>query len=121
MLVRRLGAFAATAVFAVPVVTGCGTREEWGAARGSSVYTENCSSCHQPDGLGYDDVYPNLAGNPIVQLEDPGPVIDIVTRGRGGMPGFAEQLPNHKLAAVITYIRSAWGNDAGGVRPAAVK
>jgi mono/diheme cytochrome c family protein len=114
-------ALALAAGVAAATLSGCGSRERWGVERGKEVYTENCSTCHQPDGRGYDDVYPNLAGNPIVRLEDPGPVIEIVTRGRGSMPSFAEQLPNHKLAAVITYIRAAWGNDETGVRPAQVK
>jgi len=109
------------AVLAAAVLAGCGSREQWGVARGKEVYAENCSACHQPDGRGYDGIYPNLAGNPIVRLEDPSPVIEIVTRGRGAMPSFAEQLPNHKLAAVITYIRSAWGNDERGIRPAQAK
>jgi mono/diheme cytochrome c family protein len=110
-----------SAAVAAMILSACGSREQWGVERGKEVYTENCSACHQPDGRGYDDVYPNLAGNPIVRLEDPGPVIEIVTRGRGSMPSFGEQLPNHKLAAVITYIRAAWGNDEPGVRPAQVK
>ena len=114
-------ATAAAAMLAASVLAGCGSREQWGVERGKEVYTENCSACHQPDGRGYDGIYPNLAGNPIVRLEDPSPVIDIVTRGRGAMPSFSEQLPDHKLAAVISYIRSAWGNDEPGVRPAQVK
>jgi mono/diheme cytochrome c family protein len=112
---------AAAFVGVVAALAGCGSRDEADFQAGQVVYTENCSSCHQVDGRGYDDIYPNLAGNPIVRLEDPGPVIDIVTRGRGSMPSFAEQLPNDKLAAVITYVRAAWSNDAPGVSPAEVK
>jgi mono/diheme cytochrome c family protein len=121
--VKAVSSLAASlaALTAVATLGGCGSREKWGVERGLEVYTENCSSCHQPDGRGYDGVYPNLAGNPIVRLEDPGPVIEIVTRGRGSMPSFGEQLPSHKLAAVISYIRAAWGNDEQGVRPSEVK
>jgi mono/diheme cytochrome c family protein len=117
----RAAALVAAFVTTVAPLTGCGSNEQWGVARGKEVYAENCSACHQPDGRGYDNVYPNLAGNPIVRLEEPDPVIDIVTRGRGSMPSFAEQLPDHQLAAVITYIRAAWGNDRPAVGPSEVK
>jgi len=100
---------------------GCGANDDWGAARGEEVYLEHCSSCHQPDGEGYDGVYPNLANNPIVRLEDPDPVLEVVLHGRGSMPSFAGTLTNHELAAVVSYIRSAWGNDAPGVTPAQAK
>jgi mono/diheme cytochrome c family protein len=92
---------------------GCGSAGE--RAAGKEIYTEHCSSCHQVDGKGYDDVYPNLAGNPIVQLRDPGPMIDIVVSGRGSMPAFAEELTQRQLGAVISYVRGAWGNDRSAV------
>lgn len=89
-------------------------------ARGRLHYLNTCSRCHQPDGRGYAQIYPNLRANPIVQSEDPSGVISIVVRGRGDMPSFAEY-PPEELAEIITYIRHTWGNTAGPVTPTEVK
>jgi mono/diheme cytochrome c family protein len=72
-------------------------------------------------GHGYPGVYPNLDRNPIVELETPEAVTDIVLNGRESMPAFEGELPEQKIAAVITYIRQAWHNHASGVTPAQVK
>jgi mono/diheme cytochrome c family protein len=98
---------------------GCGVRGDATArvAQGEKVFTENCAICHQADGSGYAQVYPNLAGNPIVRLGDPAPVIETVLHGRGSMPGFAGELSPEQIAEVVTYVRHAWGNDASSVTP----
>jgi alcohol dehydrogenase (quinone), cytochrome c subunit len=108
---------AALAAALLVVGSGClGHRAaEWRAGR--QIYTLHCSSCHQPDGRGYDDVYPPLANNPIVRLSDPEPVIDVVIRGRGAMPPFGEELTPTQIADVVTYIRGSWGNHASRVDP----
>ncbi|MFL5335997.1 MAG: c-type cytochrome [Geminicoccaceae bacterium] len=107
------------ALAAALLVVGCGClghrASEWRAGR--QIYTLHCSSCHQPNGRGYDDVYPPLAGNPIVRLSDPEPVIDVVVRGRGSMPPFGEELTPTQIADVVTYIRRTWGNHASRVDP----
>ena len=89
-------------------------------ARGRKHYLTQCSSCHQPDGKGYDQIYPNLAGNPIVRLEDPDAVIEIVLHGRGAMPSFVE-VPTDELAEIISYVRHDWGNGASQVTPSQVR
>jgi mono/diheme cytochrome c family protein len=104
-------------VAAMAGLAGCGERSHADLRAGMDVYTVHCSSCHQPDGQGFDDVYPNLAGNPIVLLTSPEPVIDVVRRGRGSMPSFADDLSPRELADVISYIRNAWGNHASSVSP----
>jgi len=107
---------------ALAVIAGCGPAAESRErlTRGHDLYTTYCSRCHQPDGQGYAQVFPNLAGNPIVKNRSPEPVIEIVTRGRADMPSFSEHRPD-ELADIITYIRHAWGNDASAVTPAEVK
>jgi cytochrome c oxidase subunit 2 len=90
-------------------------------ALGKEVYTRECARCHQIDGGGVPGVYPNLAGNPIVKLGSFEPTVEIVLKGREAMPAFGGQLPEQKIAAVITYIRHAWGNHASSVDPAQVK
>jgi mono/diheme cytochrome c family protein len=83
-------------------------------------YVERCSRCHQGNGQGYAQIYPNLAQNPIVEDADPDAVIEIVTKGRASMPSFAA-LPPDQLAEIITYVRHAWGNGASAVTPSQVK
>jgi len=102
---------------------GCGSSTGEGRAelaRGRLHYLSTCSRCHQPDGQGFAQVYPNLDGNPIVQGEDPSAVIDIVLHGRADMPSFASHPPD-ELAEIITYVRHAWGNGASAVSPSQVK
>jgi mono/diheme cytochrome c family protein len=60
-------------------------------------------------------LYPRLAGNPIVTLNDPEPIILTVTYGQGSMMGFQNKLASDDIAAVLSYIRNAWGNQAPAV------
>lgn len=82
---------------------------------GKPLYLQYCSECHQPDGMGRPNQFPKLDGNPIVTLEDPIPVIKIVTYGQGAMPGFQDTLNSDQTAEIISYIRNAWGNKATAV------
>lgn len=95
--------------------SGCFDHADAPQVAGKETYAQHCSSCHQPDGRGYDDIYPALRRNRIVLLSSPQPIIDIVLRGRGSMPPFSDELTPDELANVITYVRSSWGNHAGAV------
>ena len=64
--------------------------------------------------MGWSTLYPRLAGNPIVTLHDPSPVIETVTYGQGSMMAFKDKLSGDNIAAVLSYIRNAWGNEAPG-------
>jgi cytochrome c oxidase subunit 2 len=83
---------------------------------GEDVYVNNCSRCHQITGEGSAD-FPALAGNPVVTLHNTAPIVDVVQNGRGSMPPFRGVLDADETAAVLTYIRNAWGNEAGLVTP----
>lgn len=98
---------------------------------GEAVYRDHCAECHGENGQGHGDAYPALAGNRAVTL----PVIDnlLQTLLYGGfnaatreyprpfgMPPFAPTLNDGEIAAVLTYIRTSWGNDARAVRPSSV-
>jgi len=89
--------------------------DEQKIAAGKEVYMNHCSHCHQPEGQGYAQVNPPLAGNPIVIFDDPEPTIDIVLHGRGAMPSFIHSLTGEERAQVISYIRNAWGNHASTI------
>ena len=99
--------------------------------RGAAVYREQCSDCHGEDGRGKPRVYPALAGNRLVTAESAHNALRTVLFGGFppatlgnprpyGMPPYAHRLSATDVAAVLTYIRSAWGNIASAVSPAAV-
>jgi mono/diheme cytochrome c family protein len=84
---------------------------------GEKIYVEFCSECHQADGGGWSHLYPRFAGNPIVTLHDPSPLIVTVLYGLGSMPAFRDRLSTDEIADVLTYIRNTWGNTAAAVSP----
>ncbi len=101
------------------------------AADGAKVFDTNCSSCHGANGQGMPGAFPPLAKNPTV-VGDPTKVIHIVKYGltgaitveghafNGQMPAWSSNLSNADIAAVLTYVRSSWGNKAAGVSAAQV-
>ncbi len=105
------------------------TTKSMASSNGAAVFNTNCASCHQSDGKG--QTGPPLAGNALV-TGNPGKVIHIVNSGltgsvkvngttyNGTMPAWKGTLSNGDIAAVITYIRSSWGNKASAVTSAQV-
>lgn len=103
-----------------------------GAKAGASVYAQNCSTCHGATGAGSPPAFPPLANNPFV-TGDAKQVITTVLNGKtepiqvngqtyhGTMPPWKATLSTKDVANVVTYIRSALGqNRAGAVTPADV-
>lgn len=80
---------------------------------GEGVYREVCQSCHMPRGEGAAGAaaYPALADNPT--LEAAGYPVTLVLHGQRAMPGFGAMLTDAQVAAVVTYIRTHFGNDFG--------
>jgi len=119
---RRAIAIALLAVWPASLWSGCGENATAERARlGQETYVRECARCHMTDGRGVRGVYPNLAGNPILTLESPEAAIETVVDGRDAMPAFGGVLPAQRIAAVLTYVRHAWGNDASPVTAAQVK
>ena len=87
---------------------------------GATLFSQNCSACHQAQGQGVPGAFPALAGNTFVQ-GDQKVVASVLLHGRGGMPNFSDDLSDADIAAVLTYVRSAWGNHAPPVDVAAVE
>jgi cytochrome c oxidase subunit II len=96
--------------------TAAGLSKDELAKKGESVYKANCAACHQANGTGMAPTFPSLVGSALVK-GDPAAQILQTLKGKNLMPPFA-QLPDADLAAVITYTRNAWGNDAGVVQAA---
>ncbi len=101
-------------------------------ADGELIYTEHCADCHGSDGQGEPYVYPALAGNRGVTAASPTNAIRmLISGGFGasteqrprphGMPSFAHQFSDNESAAVLSYIRGAWGNSASAVSPEAIR
>ena len=82
----------------------------FGQRDGAALYAATCAGCHMPDGRGAVGAgrYPALAGNE--KLEAGGYPASIVLNGLRGMPGFANQMGDEQVAAVVNYVRSNLGN-----------
>ena len=100
--------------------------------RGAAVYIDNCAACHRTDGNGYTRVFPALAGNPVLQSDDPTSLIHIVLKGGTlpathtapstfTMPAFDWRLSDQEVADVVNFISTSWGNQAGEVKATDVK
>jgi len=98
---------------------------------GAAIYRDQCSACHQIDGKGVPNLFPSLAGSSQIRSDDPTTAIRVVLQGARsvatkdeptgpGMPSFAWQLTNVQVAAVLTYVRNAWGAAASAVSADAV-
>jgi mono/diheme cytochrome c family protein len=94
--------------------------------RGRVVYRDRCEGCHGPRGEGARGAYPALAGNRSVVMDQPANVIRAVLSGGfqpatagnprpWGMPPFGHVLDDADVAAVVTFIRTQWGNRAPAV------
>ena len=96
------------------------------AMSGEALFAAHCTTCHQSLGQGT-DIYPPLAGNPVVTAADPSAMIAVIVNGRTGplmvngktfdnrMPTWKGQLADADIASVATYVRSSWGNNASPV------
>ena len=94
--------------------------------RGSKLYEQHCAQCHGDDGKGVPNAYPALAGNRAVAMPQTANLVQMVLNGGYapattgnprpfGMPPFVLVLNDSDIAAVLTHIRSSWGNQAGSV------
>jgi mono/diheme cytochrome c family protein len=95
-------------------------------ARGAKVYEQQCAQCHGDQGQGQPGAFPPLAGNRAVLLADTTNLVRVVLQGGylpatagnprpHGMPPFRHVLGDEDVAAVATFVRNSWGNQAGSV------
>ena len=96
--------------------------------QGEALYRDHCAGCHGEQGQGVPGAYLPLAGNPAVLRSTPANLVQVVLGGAFaasttanprpfGMPPFATALSDEEIAAVLSHVRSAWGNQAGAVKP----
>lgn len=104
------------------------------AQDGGQLYTTYCAACHGTNGEGaLNGQFPPLAGSPWPTGNSPDRAIKIVLHGLHGevevngrswnleMPPQGAALPDDQIAAILTYVRKSWGNDAPAVSEASVK
>ena len=102
-------------------------------AQGKTLFEgkATCINCHQKNGKGVPSVFPPLANNPHVTAGDGSYVVETILHGLSGelevegrvfnatMPpvGIQQALSDAEIAAVATYVRTAWGNRGSNVTP----
>jgi mono/diheme cytochrome c family protein len=90
---------------------------------GARVYEAQCAQCHGKQGEGQADAFPALAGNRAVTADNTNNLILMVLYGGfgpsttgvprpHGMPPFVLTLNNAEIAAVLSHVRTTWGNRA---------
>jgi mono/diheme cytochrome c family protein len=96
--------------------------------QGKKIYGDQCAKCHAENGMGHPPHYPPLANNQSVQMQSAVNPIRMVLNGGYapstmanpepyGMPPFAHSMSDQEVAAVVTYLRMAWGNKGTPVSP----
>lgn len=92
--------------------------------KGGRLYADRCADCHGADGRGSPGAAPPLAGNPSVLAPDIGNLVKVLRHGAFG-PATAtvprpygmppQDLDDAQAAAVLTWLRQSWGNQAAAV------
>lgn len=111
--------------------TIAGLTKEIQIARGKQVYLQTCFVCHQTEGQGIADQIPPLAKSDYL-LSDKDRSIRAVLQGLSGevvvngktyngvmVP--MNNLSDHEIANVLTYVRNSWGNSGDAVNAEEVK
>jgi mono/diheme cytochrome c family protein len=92
---------------------------------GATVFKDQCTACHQPDGQGVAGQFPPLAHNADIFLSADYPV-HVLLYGLSGkievngktfhsaMPPLGDVLDDAQIAAVVNYVRENLGNAALG-------
>lgn len=102
------------------------------AIDGGAIFQAKCLACHQANGQGIAGVFPPLAASEWVTGK-PEVLANILLHGvegkinvkgadyNGQMPAFKDLLKDDELAAVLSHIRSDWGNKAEAIDESLIK
>jgi mono/diheme cytochrome c family protein len=102
------------------------------AIDGGAIFQAKCLACHQANGQGIPGVFPPLAASEWVTGK-PEVLANILLHGidgkinvkgtdyNGQMPAFKDLLKDDELAAVLSHIRSDWGNKAEPIDESVIK
>lgn len=104
------------------------------AQLGGKLYRTHCQVCHKDNGLGLTGFHPPLDQSEWVVGENgtDARLIRILLHGahqemkvkdvayKGVMPAYGATLKDDEIAAILTYIRTTWGNRGNPIWPADV-
>ena len=90
---------------------------------GKRIYDKHCVDCHGASGSGLPTGYPPMDGNRALTMKEAVNPIRVVLNGGFapgtagnprpyGMPPFGHVLNDLEVAQVVSYLRSAWSNNA---------
>jgi mono/diheme cytochrome c family protein len=109
--------------------SGTSAAADSAADRGAALYAQNCVPCHHENGEGLPKVFPSLSGSPAV-VGDPIELAQWVLSQKRPASIPAGRYPTQMLlfgwmnnddaAALLTYIRSHFGNSAPPVDAALI-
>lgn len=99
---------------------------------GGRMFMDSCAACHRLSGGGEGRALPSLAGNSTVLAGAPDTLITLILRGarapgtdgapsRSAMPPFGWRYDDQEIAALATYVRQSWGNQASAVTAGQVR
>ena len=99
---------------------------------GARLYIDNCAGCHAVDGRGAPEIFPALDGNALVTAGSPTGLIHVILHGAElpstelrpealRMQGHAWRLDDDEVAALTTFLRQGWHNQASAVSAGAVQ
>jgi mono/diheme cytochrome c family protein len=75
------------------------------ASTGAALFAANCARCHGSDGGG--GIGPQLSdGKVVAAFPRVADQVDLVTRGKDGMPAFGGQLTAAQIDQVVDYTRT---------------
>jgi len=122
----RRSSFLAT----ILVASAVASRAE--AQDGKALYAR-CTACHQENGKGIANAFPPLAGSSWVTGPASRPIAIVLHGVQGPLKvgtatyngvmiayGTGQPMTDAEVAAVVTYIRTSWGNKASAVTAAQV-
>ncbi|MGV8899818.1 MAG: c-type cytochrome [Burkholderiaceae bacterium] len=103
-----------------------------GVVDGAQIYAAQCVACHQASGAGLPGVFPPLAASEwvigkesvVTQILLHGISGSLTVKGvayNGQMPAFQDKLSDAEIGAVLTHVRSNFGNTAGKIDAGLVK
>ena len=98
---------------------------------GKQLFGAKCAACHQGNGLGVAGVFPPLAASEWVTGDEKilanillhginGEILVKGSKYNGAMPAW-KTMSDDELAAVLTYIRTDWGNAAPPLKAETIK
>lgn len=96
---------------------------------GPRLYLDNCGGCHLVNGKGAAEIFPELDGNSLVTAPSSKGLLSVILHGaelpstpdrpmKIRMQAYADRLDDEEIAALATFLRTAWHNQAPAVTAA---